>query len=176
MTRAPDGWEGFGGGEYLDVTDKLKECHYFLNLMQRTTDWDHFRWLTSAFLNAARATLDWFAMSAFYAVPGDRPTEMEPDERAIAILSKYLILNQEKRSGKVYASPRDPLLKELCDHRTVTAHEGPLWIKPEQATEARQFRFLLGDTPVLQFVGDVLALLVRIQRELRPDLPHDCGV
>jgi hypothetical protein len=38
---------------------------------------------TSAFLNAARSLIDWLALSAHYAIPGDAKCEMEPDERAI---------------------------------------------------------------------------------------------
>jgi hypothetical protein len=38
---------------------------------------------TSAFLNAARSVIDWLALSAHYAIPGDAKCEMEPDERAI---------------------------------------------------------------------------------------------
>ena len=157
-------------GGYLDVTDKIEECRYFLDLMTRTTDWNQFRWLTSAFLNAARATLDCFAMSAHYAIQGDGPFEMESDDDAIATLRKYLAIKQEKKTGKVYVSPLDPLLKDLCDHRRVTAHEGSLWIKPESVTNVQQFEFALGDTPVVPFAKDVLGLLTSIQRELRPDL------
>ncbi len=170
MTVAPGDFEGFVGYGYLEVTDKLKEGRFFLDLMERTTEWNHFRWLTSAFLNAARAAMDWLALSAHYAIPGDEQWAMEPDDQAITTLSEYLVMKQEKKTGKVYASPRHPLLKELCQHRTVTAHEGPLWIGPEQVTEPHEFRFRSGDTPVLQFATDVHALLVKIQRELRPDI------
>ena len=170
MTQLPSEFDGLVDNGYLEVTDKLRECAYFHDLMTRTTDWNQFRWLTSAFLNAARATIDWLALSAYYAIPGDAQYEMGPDEGAIATLSGYLVMKQEKKTGKVYASPLDPLLKELCDHRTVTAHEGPLWITPERVVDAQEFRFALGDKPVLPFARDVLGLLARIQHELRPDL------
>lgn len=169
MARIPVDLEGVVGHGYLEATDKLKECRFFLDLMERATDWQQFRWLTSAFLNAARAAMDWLALSAFYAIPDDEGG-MEPDEEAIATLSKYLVLNQEKKTGKVYASPRDPLLKELCEHRKVTAHEGPLWIKPEKVADPHEFRFWWGDKPVLTFATAVLELLTKIQTEVRRGL------
>jgi hypothetical protein len=170
MTEVPDEYEGIIGYGYLEAADKLKECSFFLDLMMGTTDWNQFRWLTSAYLNAARAVMDWLASSAFYAIPDDTDgSRMEQDDEAIAILSQYMVLKHEKKTGKVYASPRDPLLKDLCQHRKVSAHEGPLWIKPEKVRDPTEFRFWSGDTPVLDFARKVLALLKKIQNEVCPD-------
>jgi len=59
---------GVVGNGYLEVTDKLEECHFFLDMMGRTTEWPKFRWLTSAYLNAARATVDWLDYGAYCAI------------------------------------------------------------------------------------------------------------
>jgi hypothetical protein len=161
---------GFIGGDYLEAADKLKECRFFLNLMERTTAFDDFRWYTSAFLSAARAVMDWLATSAHYAIPGEGQWEMEEDPQAIATLSKHFSMRPNK-SGKVFAqSPADPLLQKLCDDRNETAHRGPLWIKPEQVTDPHEFRFGWDDTLVLEFANAVMDTLIAIQREVRPDL------
>ena len=170
MTQYPEGFEGFLGGGYLEVTDKLRECGFFVGLMKGTTDWEQFRWLTSACFNAARAAIDWLALGAFYAIPGEEQWSLERDDGAIATLGKYILMEQNKKTGKVFAAPIHPLLKTLCAHRKVAAHEGPLWIWPEQVKHPNEFRLAGDDIGVLQFAEDVLALLVRIQQELRPDL------
>ncbi|MGH9784199.1 MAG: hypothetical protein ACRD88_08435, partial [Terriglobia bacterium] len=67
----------------------------------------------------------------------------------------------------VYASPRHPVLKKLSEHRTVTAHEGPLWIQPEHVADPHEFRFYWDKTPVLGFANEVLKVLYKIQEELK---------
>ncbi len=169
-------FEGFLGGGYLEATDKLKECRYFLNQMERTCAFDEFRWLTSAFLSAARAAMDWLATSAHYAILGDGPWDMEKDEAAIAILRKHFEMTQAKGSGKVFAqSPRDPLLQKLCADRNETAHNGPLWIKPEHVNDPSEFKFGWDNVPVIDFARNVIRRLTDIQHELRPDLNETGG-
>src|SRR5215470_10560901 len=73
-------YEGFLGGGYLEATDKFNECRFFLRLMGETTTLDEFRWLTSAFLCASRAIMDWLANAAHYAIPGDGQFEMNRDD------------------------------------------------------------------------------------------------
>ncbi len=167
MVRIRVDLEGIVPHGSLEITDKLDECRFFLRMMNRTKDWARFRWLTSAYLNAARAALDWLAYSVHYAWFDD-DGEQRPDRKAMDALMKHLDLKREVKTGKVYASPKIPLLRELCRHRSVTAHEGPLTIKPEKVSSPRQFVFRDGGQPVISFAEDVLDLLVKIQRELCP--------
>ena len=161
---------GFVGAGYLEAVDRLKECWFFLSLMKQTTEFDHFRWSTNAFLSAARAVMDWLATSAHYAIPCEGQWEMEEDPRAIAILSKHFSMNRTK-NGRVFAeSPTNPLLQRLCDDRNETSHRGPLWIRPEMVDDPGEFRFGWDDVPVVEFAEDVLRILTNIQREVRPDL------
>ncbi len=168
---------GFLGEGYLEATDKLKECRFFLNLMERTTAFDDFRWFTSAFLSAARAVMDWLATSAHHAIPGDGPWEMEEDPQAVRILKKHSgDVSRAKKSGKVYAKdPRDPLLQKLCADRNENAHNGPVWIKPERVDDPCEFKFGGDDTPVIDFAKGVIDRLTDIQHELRPDLNETTG-
>ncbi len=151
----------------FQATDKLRECAFFLGLMKRTRDWARFRWLTSAYLNAARASLDWLAFMVHYDRIDDEGRHL-PDEERIRILRKYLIVEPTRKSGKVFAEPVHPLLRELSKHRTVTAHEGPLAIKPERVQNPRQYAFRDDGRGVLEFSEQVLGLLIQIQSELCP--------
>lgn len=163
-------YEGLVGGGYLDASDKLNECRFFLRLMEQTVEWNEFRWLTSAFLSASRAIIDWLASSAHYAIPGAGQWEMDRDEEAIAILNKHFVTKHEAKSGKIYAhSPRDPLFQKLCGDRNENAHNGPSWIKPEHVTNPREFKFGWDEIAVIDFAAKVLDRLITIQLELRPD-------
>lgn len=168
---------GFIGEGYLEAADKLEECRFFLGLMERTTHFNHFRWFTSAFLSAARAVPDWLATSAHYAIPGDGPWDMEEDPQAIRILKKHFsVVSRAPKSGKVYAKdPCDRLLQKLCADRNENAHNGPLWIKPEQVNDPCEFKFGWDDTPVIDFARRVIDRLTDIQHELRPDLNETTG-
>lgn len=170
-------YDGFIGEGYLEAADKLKECRFFLGLMERTTHFDHFRWLTSAFISAARAVPDWLATSAYYAIPGDGPWDMEEDPEAVKILKTHFgVVLGPPKSGKVYAKePRDPLLQKLCADRNENSHNGPVWIKPEQVNDPREFKFGWDDMPVIDFAKDVIIRLTDIQHELRPDLREKTG-
>lgn len=156
--------EGIVGRGSLDITDKLNECRYFLALMKGTTDWAQFRWLTSAYLNAAHSAMDWLAWGVHHAWFDDEG-DPHTSEKALQALSPYM--KAEERNGKFYSEPRHTLLKELSTkYRKMTAHVGPLSIKPEKVADAGEFLFRDGGKPVLAFGEQVLELLVKIQQEV----------
>src|SRR5437773_1522021 len=81
-------YDGLLGRGWLEAHDKLDEGRFFLDLMKQTTDWNQFRWLTSAFVTAARSAIDWLATAAYCAVATDHQWEMAPDDEAVNILNK----------------------------------------------------------------------------------------
>jgi len=158
----------------LAASDKIEECRFFLGLMKTTTDWKQFRWLTSAFLEAARAAMDWMAYAAHHYSPyQDDEGVRVMDDCYVVPLSKYMITH---RSGsKVFVQPVHPLLKVLCKRRTQTAHYGSLWIAPEKASSPSDFIFKEGgkkegDQNVLQFCEEVLDLLAAIPHDLHDEV------
>src|SRR6266436_1753517 len=142
----------------LAAKDKIEECEFFLGLMRTNSDWKQFRWLTSAFLQAARAAMDWMGYAAHHYSPyQDDEGEPVMDDCYVVPLSKYMTLNP--RGSKVFVQPVHPLLKELCKHRTQTAHYRSLWIKPEKVSSPSEFLFKEGGRPIIQFCEEVLDLL-----------------
>jgi hypothetical protein len=150
----------------LEITDKLDECRFFINLMKRNSNWNEFRWLTSAFLNGARSALDWLAFAVYHTWIDDEG-EFYPDTEALKKLSKYISINHVPKTGKVFVSPVDPLLKELCEHRKITAHQDSIRIKPEKVDSPDDFRFSKGGHHVIAFGEKVLILLEHIHIEVR---------
>jgi hypothetical protein len=183
------GWDGLVAVDSVfNITDKLDEAKYFLDLMRAESDLARFRWQTSACLNACRSAVDWLAWNVHHAnvtPDGDH----EPDQDAIALLAKYI--ETSARSGKrglmVFASPVHPLLREMSQRRQETAHRSSLWIgrspiegcggarEPgrgfvfvELAADAERDYFLntVPGRRVLDFCSEVIALLDRIHGEL----------
>jgi len=150
----------------LEITDKLDECRFFMNMMKRNTNWNEFRWLTSAFLNGARSALDWLAYGVYYSSI-DNEGEFYTNDKASQILSKYISIKHEIKTGKVYASPINSILKELCIHRRVTAHQDSIRIKPEIVSNPEEFIFHDGGKHIIKFGEKVLILLENINNEVR---------
>ena len=186
----PFGWEGFVSVRgRLDIVDKLNEARFFIGLMREEEDLARFRWLTSACLCACRAALDWLVWNAHFAREDDEKGRV-PDERAVAVLRKYMrIFPKPRRDGRfeVHASPVHPLLEEVDAHRQETAHRTSLWIDlappvagEEESRPGTRFAFvearntgqfgLLDWTPgrrVCEFCEDVIGLIEKIDAEVR---------
>lgn len=160
------------------VQDKIAECEFFLDLMSKTTDWNHFRWLTSALLEAARASVDWIAHRAYHVDQWDEYQSTAPDPFYVKALSKFVKPRLNEKGKLIGLEPKGRLFKELWKHRKQTAHLGSLWIKPEKVTSPSEFMFgevavhkgrLLqkkDGKSVLQFAREVLDHIESISREV----------
>jgi hypothetical protein len=165
-----EGLECLGESDWppLAATDKIEECGYFLELMRGTTDWKQFRWLTSAFLEAARAAMDWMAYAANHYWEHDVDGEEVHDDCYVGPLKRYMTTSPNGR--KILVQAVHVLLKQLCEYRKQTAHYGPLWIKPKQVSTASDFVFVEGEQHVLPFCEQALELLARIPHELHEEV------
>jgi len=153
----------------IAATDKIEECGFFLDLMRKTTNWKQFRWLTSAFLEAARAAMDWMAFAAHHYWQQDAEGNDFYDDRYVQPLRRYIGTEKQKK-GRVAAWPIDPLLKELSRHRKETAHYGPLWIKPKLVTAPSDFVFVEGDQPAVAFCEQVFELISAIPHQVHAEV------
>ena len=164
--------------EKFGVADKIRECRYFFEKMQATTDWSEFRWLTSAFVSALRSVTFCLAYNVENALDDDDGGKVR-DEEAVQKLSPYIkvsyqVLWRKKKpiGGRYHATPVHPLLIRLNSHRITTVHFGPLWIKPTKVAAPSEFmfkgrRFLKEeDEPVLKFGEEVLALFKKMLGEI----------
>lgn len=164
-------FEGLVPGDWrpLAVDDKIAEGRFFLDLMSKTTDWNQFRWLTSACLEAARAAMDWMAFRAHNVYYQDEDGNEILDEEYMKAIDDVLpqyFLTRVAKDGKVFVTPVHELLKYLSERRRRTAHYDSLWIKPEQVASPSGFYFKEGKTPVVQFCFEVLELLAGIAHEV----------
>lgn len=152
------------------VEDKVAECQFFLGLASAEIDRKHFRWLISAFLNAAYSYFEMSALHAYFAFT-DEEGEMQPDMGAVDVLRGHVrVYRDEKRPNFVKTSGISHVTKKLYEIRRTNTHHFPLSIMKEGASAPESFQFGAmrgGGEPVLPFCAQVMQLILDTERELR---------
>lgn len=151
-------------------SNKVAECQYFLGLASSEKDHAHFRWLISAFLNAAYSFFEMSAMRAYFAFTHPETGEMHEDGEAIEILEQYVGVSQEKtRPTYIKTWGTSDTTKKLYEFRKRNTHHYPLYIMKagEDLPEDFHFGKMIGDgEPVLKFCSQAMALILQAQEEL----------
>ena len=152
-----------------DVGSKVAECEYFLGLASSETERSHFRWLISAFLNAAYSYFEMSALHAYFAFT-DQDGNSLPDDGAIEVLLGHVrVIRNEKRPGFVKTAGRSPLTKKLYEIRKGNTHHFPLSIMASGPDLPSDFQFgSMRDAgePIMPFCQNVMELIHSVQREL----------
>ena len=116
----------------LDLTslessrNKIDECRFFLDLASREQDRAKFRWLLSAFLNAAYSYFEMAAVEAHFKFCGE-DGEPYADAHALKALEQHVIV-ERNRAGRVKTIAVTPTVKKLFDIRKGNTHHFPLAI------------------------------------------------
>lgn len=153
-----------------DPNDKVCECRFFFELASRESDRARFRWLVSAFLNAAYSFFESSALTAFYRFTDPGTAEPREDGHALEVLRKYVGVDRKlKRQERVSTWGLVPLTKQLYEFRKKTTHHFSLPIMAAGDNLPHDFQF--GNrsgqgTPVLSLCGDVLQLVEVVHREI----------
>lgn len=152
----------------VEQTDKLHEAEYFLNASRQQSERREFRWLVSAFLNAAYSYFDTAALTACHSSTNeDGDTEADPE--AVKILEKYIKIDQKKSNPfRIHTQAVHPLVEALYMHRRDNTHYFPMSI---MATGPHPENFELGSergkgVPLIQLCGDIMTLMRQVQNEL----------
>lgn len=152
-----------------DVGDKIAECEFFLGLTNEEGDRKNFRWLISAFLNAAYSYFETSALHAYFAFT-DEEGEMQPDMDAVDVLrGQVRVCRDAKRPDFVKTAGLSPITKQLYEIRRKNTHHFPLSIMQVGASAPASFQFgsMRGDgEPVLPFCTQVMQLIRDTEREL----------
>src|SRR5436309_1571712 len=86
----------------LDPSDKIEESRFFLSYMEKETEWNKFRWLTTAFVNSAYSFFDQAALRAHYRFSDPETGEPLPSEEALERLNKYAFAFPPQSKGRVH--------------------------------------------------------------------------
>jgi hypothetical protein len=113
-----DGWLALLDIEAVaNLDDKLGECEFLFRLMTAELDRDKFRWLTSAFLNAAYSFFESSALMAFLRFT-DANGEPRPDYQALEVLGTYVkVARGGRKRDFVKTTPLHPLTAQLYEFR-----------------------------------------------------------
>jgi hypothetical protein len=153
-----------------DSSNKLEECEYFLGLAALETDRMRFRWLISAFFNAAYSFFEMTALHAYFAFTEPDTGEPTSDEVAIGILSAYVDVSRGgKKSSRVKTTGKHEVTKRLYELRRANTHHFPMSIMAAGPALPEDFHFgnMRGEgTPALAFCREAIALIRQVQREL----------
>lgn len=154
-----------------DPDDKIAECEYFLALASAEQNVLRFRWLISAFFNAAYSFFEIRALAAFHAFWDDRNEESNKDSEAVDTLRRYVkIVQNAKNPSFVKTAGLCEATEQLYELRTENTHHHPLSIMVTGPFLPEDFHF--GDmtgrgTPALAFCRKTMALIRQVQQELQ---------
>lgn len=152
-----------------DVGSKIAECEYFLGLASSEADRSHFRWLVSAFLNAAYSYFEMSALHAYFAFTNQDGNSF-PDDGAIDVLRGHVrVMRNEKRPDFVKTAGLSALTTKLYEIRKGNTHHFPLSIMAKGPDLPNDFQFgsMRGTgEPIMPFCRDVMRLIHSVQQEL----------
>jgi hypothetical protein len=153
-----------------DPHDKVRECEFFFELMLRETERDRFRWLASAFLNAAYSYFETSALRAFFRFTDHETGESVEDSQALEVLRKYVkVFQNAKNPNFVKTTGLVPLTELLYEFRKKSTHHFPLSIMIAGANLPEDFHF--GSTrgkgtAIMPLCRDTLKLIRHVEQEI----------
>ncbi|GAB4058320.1 hypothetical protein [Uliginosibacterium sediminicola] len=153
-----------------DFDDKLKECEFFFDLISSETNRNRFRWLVSAFLNAAYSFFESTALTAYFRFTAPETGESVEDHEGLAILRNHVKVIQDAKNPKfVKTAGLTPLTKQLYEFRKKSTHHYPLSIMVTGEALPENFHFgdMRGEgVPVIPLCRDVLELIRAVYAEI----------
>jgi hypothetical protein len=153
-----------------DLDDKVKECEFFFDALSVETDRNRFRWLVSAFLNAAYSFFESSALTAYFRFTDPESGDFLEDQQGLAALRKHVRVSQNaKNPNYVKTSGLGPLTMELYDFRKKSTHHNPLSIMAVGPTLPQDFQFgsMRGQgRPVVPLCTEAMQLIRAVHSEI----------
>ncbi len=152
-----------------DLDDKVKECTFFFEALQLETDRSRFRWLASAFLNAAYSFFESSALTAYFRFM-DADGNVYEDREGLTVLRRHVrVVRNERNPNFVKTAGLTPLTERLYELRKKNTHHYPLVIMAAGLSLPDDFQFgtMRGEgTPVLSLYREALDVIRSVYREI----------
>lgn len=152
-----------------DLDDKVKECEFFFESLSAEADRNRFRWLVSAFLNAAYSFFESSALTAHFRFT-DADGNAHPDHEGLSILRKNVrIVQSQKNPEYVKTAGLTPITTQLYEFRKKNTHHYPLSIMTAGPSLPEDFHFgsmRREGTPVLPLCREAIQLIRSIYAEI----------
>jgi hypothetical protein len=153
-----------------EVNDKVKECEFFFNALSNEYDRNKFRWLVSAFLNAAYSFFESTALTAHFRFTDPESGDSYEDHEGLAILRSHIkVFQNAKNPNFVKTAGLTPLTEQLYEFRKNNTHHFSLSIMAMGANLPEDFHFgSMRDEgiPVMPLCREVLILIKNVYSEI----------
>jgi hypothetical protein len=153
-----------------DLDDKVRECEFFFNALSIEINRNRFRWLVSAFLNAAYSFFESTALTSYFRFTDPENGESYEDAEGLAILRMHVkVLQNAKKPDFVKTAGLTPLTQQLYEFRKKSTHHFPLSIMATGTSLPEGFQFgNLRDegVPVMPLCREALTLIRTVYGEI----------
>lgn len=152
--------------------DKIEECRFFFNALSIEPDRKHFRWLVSAFLNAAYSFFESEALTAYFRFFSPDDGVAHKDQHAISTLENHIgtkFQPTKNRPEYVKTWGDTDITRKLYLIRKTSTHYGSLTITSDGKNVPSDFRIKLscGESVLaVSFCSEVLQLITDIYSEI----------
>lgn len=148
------------------LDDKIKECHYFYDLLSNECDRNRFRWLLGAFFNSCYGYLEDKASYLHYGHCDPDSGEPIADEQGLEALCKHVQVFKNKKSGFIKTAGFSDLMKVLYKFRNISTHDGGVGILTIGEDLPTDFHIGIRkseSTPALELCMEVLSLFSELE-------------
>lgn len=156
-----------------DLDDKVRECEFFFDALSTETNRNRFRWLVSAFLNAAYSFFESTALTAYFRFTDAKSGESFEDHEGLAILRMHVeVIQNSKYPYFVKTAGLTQLTQQLYEFRKKNTHHFPLSIMAAGSVLPEDFHFgSMRDEgiPVMPLCRNSMALIRAVYSEINDD-------
>lgn len=152
------------------MDDKVRECEFFFDALAIEMDRNRFRWLVSAFLNAAYSFFESTALTAHFRYTDPESGKLYEDHEGLAVLRRHVKVTQRsKKPNYVSTEGLTPITKQLYEFRNKSTHHFALSILVTGPSLPEDFHFgsMRGEgTSVMHLCRESLALIRTVYAEI----------
>ncbi|AXK38130.1 hypothetical protein [Crenobacter cavernae] len=153
-----------------DLDDKVRECEFFFDFLSVETDRNRFRWLVSAFLNAAYSFFESSALMAHFRYTDPHSEDPCIDHEGLAVLRRHVKVSQRTSNPNyVKTAGLTPITTQLYEFRKKNTHHFSLSVMATGPSLPEDFHFgSMRDagTPVIPLCRETLELIKAIYAEI----------
>lgn len=125
-----------------DLDDKVRECEFFFDSLSSETNRNKFRWLVSAFLNAAYSFFESTALTAYFMYTDPEGGEPYEDQEGLTVLRKHVrVFQNTSNPNFIKTAGLTPITKQLYELRKKSTHHFTLSIMATGSTLPEDFHF-----------------------------------
>jgi hypothetical protein len=152
-----------------DFDDKVRECEFFFAALTGERDRNRFRWLVSAFMNAAYSFFDSSALTAYFRYTDENGVARE-DHEGLEVLRRHVkVIRNASNPNYVKTAGLTPLTTQLYDFRKKSTHHFPLSIMVEGPSLPEDFQFgsMRGEgISVVPLCREALSVIQAVHKEI----------